>query len=500
MTEVIPFKKPPLQDQMKEPLRQILNECRWEIFITAVVCLIVHFLFFGDYYYTFDDSYVFHVYARNLAQGHGFSFNPGEISHAATPLLTFLLAIQHFLFGDTALVTSKVINLCFSMASSILLFLIAFRVSASKWIALGTALVWAASPLESILSAGPQDFTLFTFLILLSVYFYLVHPKSLWTYFFLSLVVLARYEGVLFAVLLFLNHIFLELRDGTFNWKDVIFRLLLMTFLPCIWFSYIGTHSTLIPSSGSAKLNPWVLREIPHLVAGLAIFFFAPLILAALAAALASLKERVPRMIFLFIWVSFCLFFYGPFLDNRRYYVHLIPFIALFSLIYLSFVSRRYFQSIRVSRFFLRTVVLFSFLVYFSTIPYYYFQTRGQDRMTAYSAYEKAGLWIKHNTPSNATIALEEIGVIPYFAERKLVDFSGWLDLKSKPYREKADGINPEMMKYLSTQKPEYLIINTDFVSPERLEMLGSDPRLKIVQQIPLLKNEFLVIYSCKWN
>lgn len=500
MTEVIPFKKPSQQDQMQEPLRQILRDCRWPLLITLIVSLAIHMLFFGDYYYTFDDSYVFHVYARNLARGNGFSFNPGEISHAATPLLTFVLAIQHFLFGNAALVTSKVLDIGFSLAAAFLLFLIAYRISSSKWIALGSAVVWAASPLESILSAGPQDFTLFTFLILLSSYFYLVHPKSLWTYFFLGLVVLTRYEGALFAGLLFLNHLYVERKDNTFSWKETAFRLVMMTFLPSIWFAYIGIHSTLLPSSGSAKLNPWVLREIPHLIAGIAIFFFPPLIIAALTRAVALLKERVPRLIFLFLWVSFCLFFYGPFLDNRRYYVHLLPFIALFSLIYLNTVSKRYFESQRLSRFFLRSVLLVSFLMYFGTIPYYYQQTRGKHRMTAYPAYKAAGQWIQQNTASGATIALEEIGVIPYFAERKLVDYSGWLDLKSKQFREKAEGINPEMMKYLASKTPDYLIVNTDLVSPDRLNMLSSDPRLKAVRQIPVLQNEFLVIYQCNWK
>jgi arabinofuranosyltransferase len=500
MTEVIPFKKPALQNQLQEPLSFVLKKCQWQLLITIVVSLVVHFLFFGDYYYTFDDSYVFHVYARNLANGYGYSFNPGEISHAATPLLTFILAIQHFLFGGAALISAKFINLGFSLSAAVILFLIAYRISGNELIALGTALVWAASPLEAILSAGPQDFALFTFLILLSVYFYLVRPKSLWTYFFLSLVILARYEGILFAGLLFLNHLYVEWKENDLGWKDIAFRLLLLSFLPAIWFAYIGTHSTLFPSSGSAKLNPWILRQIPHFVAGMAIFFFPPLILAVLTAAIATLRERTPRLIFIFLWVGFCLFFYGPFLDNRRYYVHLIPFIALFSLIYLTSVSKRYFESSRWGKFFLRAVLLLSFLSYLGTIPYYYEQTRGQNRETTYPAYKQAGLWIKQNTPSDKSIALEEIGVIPYFAERRVVDFSGWLDLKSKQFREKAEGINPGMLSYLSGKKPDYLVINTDFVSPQRQQILNSDPRLKIVHQIPVLKNNSLIIYQCDWK
>ena len=143
---------------------------------------------------------------------------------------------------------------------------------------------------------------------------------------------------------------------------------------------------------------------------------------------------------------------------------------------------------------------MLSFLSYLGTIPYYYEQTRGQNRETTYPAYKQAGLWIKQNTPSDKSVALEEIGVIPYFAERGVVDFSGWLDLKSKQFREKAEGINPEMLSYLSGKKPDYLVINTDFVSPQRQQMLNSDPRLKMVHQIPVLKNNSLIIYQCNWK
>src|SRR5262249_43168240 len=99
MTEIIPFRKA-TERRQEETVPQILEKCRWQLLVVFLVSLFTHFLFFGDYYYTFDDAYVFHVYARNLASGNGFSFNPGEISHAATPLLAFLLAAQHLVFHE----------------------------------------------------------------------------------------------------------------------------------------------------------------------------------------------------------------------------------------------------------------------------------------------------------------------------------------------------------------------------------------------------------------
>src|SRR5262245_63188927 len=309
MTEIIPFRETSGQQQ-QELTPQILEKFRWQLLAVFLVALFTHLLFFGDYYLTFDDAYVFHVYARNIAQGNGFSFNPGEISHAATPLHTFILAAQHFLFQESALVTGKFVNLGFSLGTTILLFLIAYRITSNPFIAFTSALVWAASPLEAILSAGPQDFTLFTFLLLLSLYTYLFHPQSIWTYVFLGLAILTRYEGALFAGLLYLNHLYIDHRNDEFRWKDAFVRLVVMIALPALWFAYIGTHSTLLPSSGSAKLNPWALRKIPHFLGGILILFFPILIVASVISALSQIRERLPRFMFLFLLVTFCMFFY----------------------------------------------------------------------------------------------------------------------------------------------------------------------------------------------
>lgn len=499
MTQVIQFKKASAYATGQETAVQTLGKCAKYLGPLLLLSVAVHLLFFGDYYYTFDDSYVFHVYARNLAHGAGFSFNPGETSHAATPLLTFVLAAQHFLFGEHALFTAKVVNLGFSLWATLLLFVIAYRLTTNVLVAIGSCVVWSLSPLESILCAGPQDFTLFAFLILLSLHWYLFHPRSLWTYVFLGLVVLTRYEGALFAGLLYLNHLYIDLRNREFSWKQAVLRAVLMAALPAAWFAYIGTHATLLPTSGSAKLNPWALREIPHFLMGMIIFFFPALLLAAIASAASQARERAPHILFLFVWVAFCLFFYGPFLDNRRYYVHLLPFLGLFSLAYLKHVSERAFASPRWSQVFLLCVAGVSFAAYLFTIPYYYQQTRGMSRSNTYSAYKAAGLWIKQNTAPDATFASEEIGVIPYFAERRLVDFSGWLDLTGKKFREREDGMNPQMLEYLSGRRPDYILINTDFVSPDRQKMLATDPRLTLAHQVPLLDHDSLLIYACHW-
>ena len=78
MTEIIPFKKTVFHQEEEATAAEILSQSRWLITGTIVLSLIIHFLFFGDYYLTYDDAYVFHVYARNIEEGNGSVLIPVE--------------------------------------------------------------------------------------------------------------------------------------------------------------------------------------------------------------------------------------------------------------------------------------------------------------------------------------------------------------------------------------------------------------------------------------
>ena len=48
-----------------------------------------------------DDAYITFQFARNLATGGGFAFNPGDpVFGTTTPLFTLLLAATYALFGE----------------------------------------------------------------------------------------------------------------------------------------------------------------------------------------------------------------------------------------------------------------------------------------------------------------------------------------------------------------------------------------------------------------
>src|SRR5437879_5178417 len=58
----------------------------------------------GKWGFSLDDSWIYATFARNLATGHGYSFNPGEpISGATAPLYVFILAPLYLIFRDVVM-------------------------------------------------------------------------------------------------------------------------------------------------------------------------------------------------------------------------------------------------------------------------------------------------------------------------------------------------------------------------------------------------------------
>ena len=75
----------------------------------------------GTWGYSLDDSWIYATYAKNLATGNGYVFNPGEhVAGATGPLYVFLLALIYLLFQDVVL-PAKVMGVACLAASGILL-------------------------------------------------------------------------------------------------------------------------------------------------------------------------------------------------------------------------------------------------------------------------------------------------------------------------------------------------------------------------------------------
>jgi len=193
-----------------------LNSVRYKltyIFIgslTVTVLASLSFLFSGNSDEKFalhgaplDDVWIHHVYARSIAAGHPFEYNPGELETGSTsPLWAFILAPLYWL-GFPVIVSSKFLCIVFTALVATIGYKLAFNLGENivgYFFALGFPLI----PYYTFTAVSGTEVPLFIFLTFLTIVFTLskkLIPAGLSAGF----TILARPEGFILVCLLLLS-------------------------------------------------------------------------------------------------------------------------------------------------------------------------------------------------------------------------------------------------------------------------------------------------------
>jgi hypothetical protein len=153
---------------------------------------------------TVDDAYITFRYARNLATGVGFVYNPGEhVLGTTTPAYTLLLAAASWLSGIytypwLALVVNALIH-CLTFAVIVRL---TTRLTGRVWLGLGAALLFAIEGRGLDFSTGGMEAG-FNQLAILSTFLLLFERRTRWAAAMLGLAVLIRPDGLNLAAAFF---------------------------------------------------------------------------------------------------------------------------------------------------------------------------------------------------------------------------------------------------------------------------------------------------------
>ena len=145
--------QPPLPDRQRGPIAWQLA-----IIILAVLAASAWFLYAeqqvgGQWGFSLDDSWIYATFARNLAMGAGYSFNPGEpIAGATGPLYVLILALLYLIFHDVVW-PAKALGIVCLCASSLAIYFTAGRLRpknrltpllAGLLVALSPPLLWGS--------------------------------------------------------------------------------------------------------------------------------------------------------------------------------------------------------------------------------------------------------------------------------------------------------------------------------------------------------------------
>ena len=433
--------------------------------LLAVSGLIFHASLFWRY--TVDDAFISFRYARNLVQGYGLVFNPGERVEGYT---NFLWTIIHAMLLNGGLepeLWAKFLNLAFALGTMILIWRLSqvwgHGVRGVSTIAL---FFWASAGAVAVAVAAGLETHFFTFLTTLGIYLYSVSPissrrmaASIITF---SIASLVRPEGLLFLAVTGVHYMCNCSGGRKRFWLFILPVILIAPFVAWKLF-YYGTP---VPNTFSAKTGGgWhqlnrgfgYIKGFVNEYGKPALFFFA------FIPYLRNLSNRIRSYSFalLLLYLVYIVISGGDWIPHYRF---LLP---VFPLIYLSiqdgFIA--VWDSIlchhgRISRWSkIGFTGLLAIILFDIANQSHYLKLHTDMWANGYEhAHRAVGEWLSENGDSDETAALMDVGLIGYITPMRILDITGLTD----PYIAAAPGgflKKSYPLDYLFRRNPEFIIL-----------------------------------------
>jgi len=446
---------------------------------------------------TIDDAFITFRYARNLLEGNGPVFNPGErVLGTTTPLYMGLLTLvslplggAHAPFPDIAMV----INALADGLTCLLLVVVGrrLRVPAAGWAA---ALVWAVSPMSVTFAVGGMETSVYI-LLLVSIFYFRLQGK-LYTMSFLSgLAFLCRPDALLLILPLWIE-LFIRLvqRNGL---RPALGKILLVSLplaaLMFVWFGFAyGYYGTLLPHSMLAKsvayrldakaglirlIQNYATPFFEHLTFGTGIILLtAPLYLFLSAIGILSAERVRPgegaAAGLLFPWIYFLAFSIANPLIFRWYLAPPLPFLLLSLFIgWTALLGLAKSTPAGIAR---KSALLFGAIVagclFLSLRGWTLSPDHGPERPAPEMAYIRLELLYRRAAEDlqkrllpGQVVAAGDVGVLGYFLDAPILDTIGLNSAQSTRYYPLPESMYvivyampPDL---ILDQKPDYVVL-----------------------------------------
>lgn len=302
---------------------------------------------------TIDDAFITFRYARNLLDGLGFVYNPGQaVLGTTTPLFTLLLALVALPFGGAAAnfpALALGISAVADGLTAVLLYTLGRRLG-SRPAGLAAALAWAVAPFSVTFAIGGLETSVYVLLLVGIMWAYL-HGRVLLAAGLSAAAVLTRPDAVLLVAPLLAWH---ALRSTPNVWHAAFWRnnaraiaVFLAPLLGWAVWAWL-TFGSPIAQSVAAKSNAYRLEPLAAL-SNFVNFYATPFMehltfgvywlyvglwlypFLFIAGAWAAAKQRPDSLPFsVFPWLYFAAFAIGNPLVFRWYLTPPLPFYILF--------------------------------------------------------------------------------------------------------------------------------------------------------------------------
>ncbi|MBN9388370.1 MAG: hypothetical protein J0I20_09990 [Chloroflexi bacterium] len=424
-----------------------------------------------------DDAYITYRYVENIVSGNGFVYNIGEhVLGTTTPFYTLLLSLLFFIFRIDLPWLSLIINTAADAVTIILLwriskhFLAEFETPAPFEFV--TPLLFSITAMSTNWCIGGMETSVFSFLLISSLYFFTVRNSAVLTAITASLAVICRPEGIVLLGLI-LAYILIFQRRGFLKTLLVV----IITSAPWLLFAtfYFGN---LIPQSIIAKNSAtyvvyndfiedfsvfWQLladNPIGHLIgrytspsgfntimALMALINFPLYLYGTLK--FSKLKDRkyllIPGFAFAFIGIYGLSIYKTPSLIFPWYTGPLAPWLLLLLTVCLAGLWQHLRKLPKLLDKFVQIMVI-SFLI-ISVINQLHGYNNGRSYIKTRGYYEQAAIFLRPYLKKDDLIAAPEIGELGYFTKARIMDTVGL--------------VSPEVLKFYPVPVSEQFAGNT---------------------------------------
>jgi len=480
-----------------------------------------------------DDSWIHLQFARNLAEGAGFSFNPGTpVAGSTAPLWTLLLAAGA-VASSPSLEMAKALGVAMTLGVAILTRRAALAWGARTDVALvaAIALLWTGPVAWGALSG--MEVALAACLVAAALLAH-AHDRLLASAACAALATLARPEALL------LIPFFIFARAVTLRRVAAFAVVTVVAVAPAALFS-LSTAGTLYPATAAAKVEgglvgwlggvnepaalTWIRRPWTFLTEWIGWLTATHWLLPpALVAGLVLMWRRAGRaggvvalaLLAHPLGMALLAPYRGPAFQEGRYSIHLLPLVALTLAVALGGEGRRGGPPSEPTRAktpshelpprddvvcpdntgpgrgtpappaqrnaWVRTVaVVWLGIAVVSLVPA---STRYGWAVQNINAMQvHLGQWADTNLPKTARIAVNDIGAIAYFSRREVIDLMGLVTPDIIPYRRQGER---GVMRYLTEACPQYVIIFPAWFP----QIASSTDMLEPIYRVRLERNE----------
>jgi arabinofuranosyltransferase len=513
----------------------------------------------GTYGFPLDDSWIHAQFARNLALGNGFSYNPGiPVSGSTAPLWTLVTACGYLVSGDPVL-SAKVIGVLFLGLTVFFVYSLVRAISNDPREALFAAILAGALPRLVWASLSGMEVSLAVLLSLAGVVAHVLYSRPgdrrqyLSTLLF-GLATLSRPECAVFFVAAMLDR---ALAAILIRWRELAARdwivpvlihicLFILVIAPFLVFSRkVGIG--FLPNTAYAKALLWNKGLIAARAAGSRVELLRSFTTNPFDYFMSFLHENLNNnpVLFMFAGLGFLrLVFRAPYGAESRYRSFIIPLVVVLFPIAIgvvvpfgqaSYQEGRYIAPVAPLVLVVGVVGIYSaarygahvfaeakhmgrpamvvlerslvWLFVFLAVSaqfrnvWYRGQVYGKEVSNIQEMQVSIGKWIDRNLPADAVLAVNDVGAITYFSQRRVLDTVGLISPEVLDYRHHGEPLEAAAFRFLRAKRPDYAVLFPEWYP----DIVKRDELVEPLHRVVLKENvicgaDEMVVYRMHWD